>query len=172
MQKMKLSVLLIAIGFLFSNHAYSQKNKIAHLNSQKIYQSMPELKTADETLNTFVKQYEDQLTKMNNEYTDKLTEFGNTQKEMNELIKNLKIEELDNLQKRIQQFKTTAQTSVEAKKNELYTPIIDKFNTAVKTVSKKNGYKLVIDNSQSAIIYHDTEDDITNLVLIELGIKP
>ena len=60
---------------------------------------------------------------------------------------------------------------IAAKREELYKPILEKLNKAVRDVSKELGYILVFDTSTNALLYGDESLDVTERVKTKLGIK-
>ena len=88
-----------------------------------------------------------------------------------------KQQELQNLQQSIEKFRADAQASLQRKQNELIQPAFDKIQKAIEEVAKANGYTHVLNPSQPAVgltilLYAREEDDISNLVLKQLGIEP
>jgi len=87
-------------------------------------------------------------------------------------IRDAKEKELQDLQQRIQEFQTTAQEDYQKMQSDLFKPILDKANDAIKKVAKVNGFTYIYDIGTPGIVYYsDTMSiDITSLVKKELGI--
>jgi len=157
----------------FVNAGFSQTVavKIGHINSLELLSLMPEVKTADEKLQAETKTLEDQYTTMMKEYETKATEIQSQLETMDELIKNTKIKELQDTEQRIAKFQAGAQEKVAKKQEELYKPIYEKADAAIKAVADANGYTYIFDTSKGGIIYAGADaSDILSLVKTHLGI--
>ena len=165
----KTSIIFILIILISATSVFSQKAKYAFIDKDSILISMPEMKTAETELNTFVTELQNEVTKMNTEYEQKVKDYEANKEGMSELISENKIKEINELQKRIQEFQVSAQEEIIAKRDELLTPVFNKFSNAVETIAKKKGYSAVF--PITAVFYYNKNDDITRLVMSELGIK-
>jgi outer membrane protein len=105
------------------------------------------------------------------EYQTKLADFQKNEKTLQDYQKELKQQELLDLQNRIQSFQDGAQEKLQTKKQEIYSPILKKAEDAVKAVAKENGYAYVFDTSIGAVIYAQDADDIMPLVKKKLNLK-
>ncbi|NPA44838.1 MAG: OmpH family outer membrane protein [Chlorobi bacterium] len=164
-----LTLLLTAILFFTFTNLNAQKFKYGHIDGNAVYKKMPEVKKADTVYSAYVKQLEDQIKSMQDEYNAKAKDYQANEKTLSELMKETKLDELKSLGERIQKFQVSAQEEAIKKQKELYDPIRKKFNDALKSVAKKNGYKFIID--KNALLYFDEADDVTDKVEKELGIK-
>ena len=144
--------------------------KFGHINSSELLATLPEVKAADTSLAQFQRSLEGQYNDMVTEYTGKLTKFQND-KAMNDAVREVKQQELVDLQNRIQSYQESAQDKLQTKKQDLYTPILKKAEDAVKAVAKENNYAYVFDTSVGAVIYAQESDDITPLVKKKLNLK-
>jgi outer membrane protein len=85
--------------------------------------------------------------------------------------------ELQGLQQSIQKFQQDAQVSLQRKSSELVSPVFKTIQDAIDKVAKDNGYTHIFNSGQpdvglNILLYARDEDDISNLVLKELGITP
>ena len=165
------SYLTIALLLCVSLNAFSQSSKLGHINSAELLQLMPEIKSADSTLQGYQKQLEDQNQTMLNEYQGKVTDFQKNEATMPDAVKDVKQQEIQDLQQRIQAFQQTAQDKFQQKKEELYSPILKKAEDAIKAVAKENNYAYVFDTSAGAVIYSQESDDLMGIVKKKLGLK-
>jgi outer membrane protein len=90
---------------------------------------------------------------------------------MTDAVRTAKESELADLQKRFQDYQNTAQQQVEAKRNELGKPIIEKVRAAAAQVAKEKGYTYVINSSQTDLIVSPPGDDLMAGVKAKLGLK-
>ncbi|MBL7915134.1 MAG: OmpH family outer membrane protein [Bacteroidia bacterium] len=166
------SIKLLAIIFILATGAIqAQTLKFGHINSTQLLTQMPETKMADSTLQKFGTTLEAQLKTMTNEYQSKVTEFRANEATMSEPIKEAKAKEINDLETRIQDFQESAQTSLQKKKEEIYTPIIKKAEDAIKGIAKEKGYSYIFDTSVGVVLYAQESDDVMPLVKAKLGLK-
>ena len=90
---------------------------------------------------------------------------------LSEVAREAKIQDAMLLEQRIQQYEQTSQQKLDAKKAELFQPLITSTTEIIKTVAKENGYTYVIDNSLSILIMAPDGDDILPLVKKKLNIQ-
>jgi outer membrane protein len=167
MKKLILFSVLIS-GIFFS--ASAQKFKYGHLNGSVVFNEIPDVKKADTLLKNFTTQFEEQIKKMSTEYEQKVKNYQDNEAVTNDLIKKTQVEEINALSEKIQKFQVAAQDAVNKKREELYQPIITRFQDVLKKVSKDNGLRFIIDSSKGFLLYSDEADDVTKLVEKELGI--
>ncbi len=165
------SYVAIALLLCISVNAYSQSNKLGHINSAELLQLMPEIKAADSSLQAYQKSLEDQNQAMLNEYQGKVTDYQKNETTMPDAVKDVKQQEIQDLQQRIQTFQQTAQDKFQQKKEELYSPILKKAEDAIKQVAKENNYAYVFDTSAGAVIYAQDSDDLMPIVKKKLNLK-
>ncbi|HQE11790.1 MAG TPA: OmpH family outer membrane protein [Flavipsychrobacter sp.] len=167
---MKKIVLAIAVAVLCSASSVVAQ-KFGYVNSQELLASMPEAKKADSSLQLFAKSYQDQIESMIKEYQKKGQEYQAQEKTMTEAVKEVKMRDLQKLEENIQQTQQSAQDKVAKKKEDLFTPILEKADKAIKEVAKANNYDYVFDASAGALLYAKDSDNILPLVKTKLGIK-
>jgi len=167
-----LKVALVAFSMLFVGNFAKAQTKIGYINFQALLGQLPEAKTVKSTLDLYQKQFIDQLTVMNTEYVTKGQEYQKGAATMTDAIRTAKQTELQDIQKRMQDYQNNAQQQVEAKSNELIKPLSDKARAALSAVAKEKGYTYVFDSSQgSPIIISPDGDDLMDAVKVKLGIK-
>ncbi len=162
----------IAIALLLVlSFSTTQAQKFGHINSSGLLQLMPEVKRADSALQLYQKSLEDLNESMTKEYSAKLNGYQTNGATMNDAVKQVKEQELGDLEQRIQKFQADAQDKFASKKDELYSPILKKAEEAIKAVAIDNGYAYIFDTSVGAVIYSQESDNIIELVKKKLGIK-
>lgn len=164
-------VTFLALVCIGSSYANAQKFKYAYVDFRKVINQMPEKRQADSLLQIFVAELEAEVKKMQNEYVTKANAYKQQEAGMSEIIKKTKADELNSLNKRIQDFQVEAQKEIQKKQQELYKPVREKFNEALEAVVDEQGYRFVIDNSEGMLLYKKEEDNAEKYVLKELGIK-
>jgi len=167
---LKLSVLLLAFLTITVSTTFAQK--YGHLNSGNILSSLPEVKAADSSMETFQKQkmgqyqdkikvFQEKLAKVQKDIAEgKLTPIQQQQKEA----------EFQKEQEAIMKFEQQIQTDVAKKREDLLKPILEKVDNAIKAVGKENGYQFIFDTSAGALLYAVDSDDVAPLVKAKLGL--
>lgn len=167
--------MILACGIMIGSVAKAQTTsmKIAYINSAVLLQAMPERINADSALSKYTRTFQDQIELMTKEFQTKLQVFQKEEKTMSDAMKEVKAKELQDLQARIESTQQSAQDKIQQKKQDLYTPILEKADKAIKDVAKEKNYDYIFDvNSQGGgIVYSKDEYDITALVKAKMGIK-
>jgi outer membrane protein len=169
--KKLLKVALIAVCIVFAGNLAKAQSKIGYVAVDAIVDQMPETKAAIKTITDYNKQFIDQLTTMNNELQSKGQAYQAQRATMTDAIRTAKESELNDLQKRFQDYQNTAQQQVQAKQAELGKPIIEKVRAAVAQVAKEKGYSYVINASQTDLVVSPPGDDLAAEVKAKLGLK-
>lgn len=160
-------IVIVAVG---TSSFTANAQKIAHIDLDSLISIMPESKTAQQAVQDYAKQLEQQVTAMQTELQTKYEEYQAKSKDWAEVVRASKEKELNDLNQRIQDFQTQAQSDYQKKSAELSKPVYDKAKVAIDDVAKTNGFKYVLDTSTGIVIYHEPSDDIFSLVVKKLGI--
>ena len=169
----KVFLLLVAI---ISLSVAASAQKFGHITTDDIIQAMPETKAAQTALETEGKKLEEQLQAMGVEYQNKVQAYQeNVQladaapEKWSLALRADKEQEIMQLQERIQRFQENAQQSIQQKRNDLFKPIMDKLDAAIKKVATNGGYVYVMDKANVLFINETISVDLTNEVKKELG---
>lgn len=170
--KKTIAITLIA-AFAFFGTASAQQ-KIGHINSLEILQAMPEFKQMNSDVEKQKGAYQKALETMYGDYEKKQKEVQDLSKQGGntpDAILESKIQELQDLQKRIQDFESKVNDELQKLQQEKLKPINDKYLKAVKEVAVASGYSYVLDVVSGAVAYFpEGSDDVTPLVMKKLGI--
>jgi outer membrane protein len=164
---------LIAFSLFFglsAENTFAQKLKYGYVNADKILSEMPEIEIANKELEVYVKEINDYINSKNEEFKKKQADFQLNEKNLSDIIKTDRQEELNKLAANIKQFQLDAQNTINKKKQDLYQSAIVKLKDAIKAVAKENSYRFIIDNSDGKMLYCEEEDNVDKLVLAKLGI--
>jgi len=121
-------------------------------------------------LEDYANQLKITLDAMRKEYETKVAEFQGKQDVMTDIIKNNKIKEITDLEKRITEFQQTAEADLQKKEQSLLQPIIDKAKNAINEVAKEGSFTYILDSSVGVVLYSVESDDILPLVKKKLGL--
>ena len=164
--------LLILIAVILGVSTVSAQ-KFARINLQDVVMAMPEFEEMQKNLEAFGKDLQEQMEQIQVEFNNKLADFQKNQATMAASIKQMKQQELEQLQQRFGEFQQIAQQDFQKKQAELFEPVQKKAQEAVQKVSKSAGYIAVFDTSIQSLAYFDEAQlvDIAPLVKKELGIE-
>jgi len=163
------AIVLVALTCLTSN-LFAQ-DKFGHIHSEQLLMIMPETATADAAIQEYNQMLETQLQAMYGEYQTKAGEFQANESLMTDIVKEAKIKEIQDLEVRIQQFQQSSQESIQQKRNEVLSPLLEKAQNAINEVAVDNGYTYIFDISLGTIVYGQESKDIMPLVKAKLGIQ-
>ena len=147
------------------------QNKFGHIHSEKLLMEMPETADAEKSIQEYNQMLESQLQTMYGEYQSKAGEFQNNESLMTDIVKEAKIKEIQDLELRIQQFQQSSQESIQQKRNEVLSPLLEKAQNAINEIAKENNYTYIFDISLGSIAYGEESKDIMPLVKDKLGIN-
>lgn len=163
-------VLVLWIGLAFSASA----QKYGHLNFGNLLSAMPETKAADEALKQFQQEMVAKSDTMAKKFQAKYVAAAKDVQEgkLSPLQQQQKEEELKKEQESIVQYQQEVSQKVQAKREELLKPIIDKAEKTIADHAKTNGYVMVFDTSVfNAILFAQETDDLMPAIRTKLGIK-
>jgi outer membrane protein len=164
-----LKIVVVGVSLVVSSFTAGAQ-KIAHINLDSLITLMPESKTAQQSVQDYAKQLEQQVTAMQTELQSKYEAYQAGSKDLAEVVRASKEKELNDLNQRIQDFQQQAQTDYQKKSAELSKPVYEKAKKAIDQVAKENGYRYALDTSSGIVLYNEPADDIIGLVIKKLGI--
>ena len=163
MKKIIITLLLIAPMALSAQ-------KFGHINTQELFTQMPEVAVVKLQMDTIQGQYEAQLASMNEEIQKKMQDYQAQEATMADAVKQIRQQELQEMNQRIQLFYQTAEQDIQKKQQELLAPIHEKMAKAIKAVGERENYTYIFD-SQAMVHIGNDAIDATPAVKKELGIK-
>lgn len=169
-------IAVVAVALLSAGVVNGQQ-KIGHVNSAEIIQSMPEFATASTELDTLSKAKQGELQAMfaifqqiQADAQEKYRNRSEANKDsIDAEIQTLSLE-LQDIERRMQESQQLAEQELRQKEEELMSPIYQKAGTAVQNVAKEQGYAYVFDIASTSIPYFQGGDDLTDQVKTKLGI--
>jgi outer membrane protein len=162
--------IILALG---GHSAIAQSFKFGHINSDELIQAMPEYDSATVKLEKFRKELVNALELMQVELNTKNEAYQKESKNLSDIVKQTKEQELMDMQKRIQDFQANAQQQLQNKQTEVFQPIYAKVDKAIKDIGKENGFLYVFDVAKGSLLYFD-ETKSTNIMPLakaKLGLK-
>lgn len=167
-----MKIVLVTALLLAGANVFAQNYKFGHINTNELFALMPERDSAQQILQKYAKELEDQLETMRVELNNKYNDYLNEQENLTTLIKQTKEQEINDLDQRIRGFETTAQQELQRKEAELFQPIYEKANNAIQEVAKENGFTYIFDLVTRTVLYFSEDsENILPLVKKKLGIE-
>jgi outer membrane protein len=168
-----IAVVIFIIGFI-SQDAFAQNLKFGHIASDELIQSLPEYDSATKKIEKFRQDLINALELMQVELNNKSEAYNKESKNLTDIVKQTKEQELMDMNNRIQQFQASAQQQLQEKQAEYFQPIMAKVDKAIKDIGKENGFVYIFTVGQgSSLVYFD-ETKSTNILPLaktKLGIK-
>ena len=160
----------IIITIMLALPMIASAQKFGHISTQELFAQMPEVAQIKLQMDTIQGQYENQLASMNEEIQKKVQDYQAQEATMADAIKQIRQQEIQEMQQRIQLFYQTAEQDIQRKQQELLAPVHEKMAKAIKAVGEREGYTYIFDSAAMVHIGTDAQD-VTPAVKKELGIK-
>jgi outer membrane protein len=167
-----IAALMIIMAFV-GRSAMAQNLKFGHVNSDELIKALPEFDSANVKLEKFRKELVNYLELLSVELNNKSEAYNKESKNLTDIIRQSKEQELVEMQRKIQEFQTNAQEQLQNKQVELFQPVYAKVDKAIKDVGKENGFMYVFDIAKGSLLYFD-ETKSTNVLALakaKLGLK-
>lgn len=174
MKRILVIATLIIIVALWGVNTKAQSLKFGHINSDELIQALPEFDSANVSLENFRKELINALELMTVELNNKSDAYNKETKNLSELVRQNREQELVDMNRRIQEFQTNAQQQLQEKQASLFQPIMAKVDKAIKDVGKENGFIYILSVGQGSPLVYFDETKSTNVMVLakaKLGIK-
>ncbi|MCD4792229.1 MAG: OmpH family outer membrane protein [Bacteroidales bacterium] len=172
---LRLSIVVFFLTTAFGTVS-AQKLKFGHTNSQKLVEEMPETKKAREELQTITEKHKKRFEEMQAEYQQKYTEIlenselaDESPEKWDELTMEDKQAEFMSLQQRIQAYEQNASEKINQKQVELFTPITEKVQNAIKAVAEEEEFIYIFDESTLLYFSKTQSIDVTDKIKKKLA---
>lgn len=167
---MKKLIALLLMLLPFAGAVNAQEVKIAFVNTQEVFMALPEVADMQKKLEDLNAKYKKELETMQGEYQKKYSDFIAQQDSLTENIKVRRMQEVQDMQQRMDNFVQVAQQDVAKQQQDLLTPIQQKIQDAIKAVGAEKGYTYIID--PQVLLYQGSNAvDATQFVKAKLGLK-
>lgn len=149
----------------------AQTLKFGTVNPTEIFNVMPDVATANNTLKTLQEKYEAQAKPLQEELTKKINEYQELEKnKAAQATLDAKQKEFEDLKTRYDNFMQTAQKDMSQQQETLLAPIQQKLMNAIQAVGAEGGYAGIIDSA--TLLYKGNNiEDVSSKVKAKLGIK-
>ena len=165
-----LSVLFLIISATLS--AQNTQVTVAYVNTTDLLNAFPAKEAATQKLTVLSENYKKELELMQNEYNKKYSDYITYQASLSENIKLRRMQELTELESRINQFMELAQKDIENKEKELLEPLKQKIKNAIHAVGIEQRYTVIYDLANPGIAFVSPDAINANpYVKSKLGIR-
>lgn len=170
MMKRLITALVFSGAFL---SLFAQEGLFGYIGFNSTLKLMPEYMEAEINLRKIQSDYREEIERSKREFERQYIEFMLEQDQLSPTIVAKRQKELQLLMDNNAQFRDKVQAELEAKRNELLTPIRKKLLNAVSTVCKEQGLDYVVDTGSGTYLYINESRgvDISPLVFKLVGIE-
>ena len=140
------TLLIAAIVFLGANQISAQ-TKTAHVDVNEIMAKLPAMLDAQKQLEKLSATYDSEYKKMVEEYQGKLKKYEAEAATVTEAVNGERSKEVQDMQKRIVDYRDNAQKELQQKESDIVKPIMEKVRASIQKVGKAKGFQYVLDGS-------------------------
>lgn len=161
--------LIVLLFMILPLGAMSQESKIAFVNTQDVFMALPDANELEKKMADLNEKYKVELKQMQDEFNNKYSAYIAQQDSLTENIKLRRMQEIEDIRGRMDNFMQVAQQDMQKKQQELLAPIQEKIQKAIKAVGEEKGYTYIID--PQVLLYTGSHAvDATPFVRTKLGI--
>ncbi len=166
MKKMK-SLFVAIMLFVGATSFVNAQNKIAHIDTQALAESKPEMKAAQSQLENLQRTYDTEIKTLVKEFETKIKQYEVEAESKTAEVNAKRAEEVQGMQANINAYRQGAMEDLQKKQEDLIAPILEKARTAIQKVGRSQGYQYVLDSS--SLLLAEGKDLLVD-VKKELGI--
>ena len=141
------TLLIAAILMLGANQTINAQAKTAHVDVSEIMTKMPAMLDAQKQLDKLSTTYDGEYKKMVEEYQGKLKKYEAEAATVTEAVNGDRSKEVQDMQKRIVDYRDNAQKELQQKESDIVKPIMEKVRASIQKVGKAKGFQYVLDGS-------------------------
>ena len=160
------TLLIAAMLVLGANQTINAQTKTAHVDVSEIMTKMPAMLDAQKQLDKLSTTYDGEYKKMVEEYQGKLKKYEAEAATVTEAVNGDRSKEVQDMQKRIVDYRDNAQKELQQKESDIVKPIMEKVRASIQKVGKAKGFQYVLDGS-TLLLADDT--NLTADVKKDLG---
>ncbi len=146
-----LSVLFLTISAILS--AQNSQVTVAYVNTTDLLNAFPAKEAATQKLIVLSENYKKELELMQNEYNKKYSDYITYQSSLAENIKLRRMQELTELENKMQQFMQLAQKDIEQQEKAMLEPLKKQISDAIRQVGIEQNYTVIYDLANPGIAF-------------------
>lgn len=162
---------VFAILATLSPFTAGAEDKIGHIDFDELIRIMPGYEAAQKSLEKYEKELASRVQNMQKELEAKVEAYSKEESELADSVKVLRLQEIIDLDNRIDEYASSADQSYQLKRDEILQPIIEKARQTIADVAKENGFTYILHKNDSIILYFDESRDILPLVKKKLDAR-
>ncbi|WP_295335734.1 OmpH family outer membrane protein [Flavobacterium sp.] len=143
MKRLK-SLLIATVLFLGASQTINAQAKTAHVDVNEIISKMPAMLDAQKQLEKLSATYDAEYKTMADEYTNKMKKYEQEANTVGDAVNQTRQAEMQDLVKRITDYRDNAQKELQKKESDLVKPLMDKIKASIQKVGKAKGYQYVL----------------------------
>ena len=151
MMKQFKTLVIVAIISLSGNQAINAQAKTGHVDVSDIMAKMPAMIEAQKQLEKLSGTYDTEYKTMVGEYQNKLKKYEQDATTVTEAVNETRSKEVQDMQKRIVDYRDNAQKELQQKEADIVKPIMEKVKASIQKVGKAKGYQYVL-NSEGLLL--------------------
>ena len=164
--------LLIMVCAVLLTAGIASAQKVGHVHSLQLLSQLPEIAVADSLLGIYQVELQakgdSMLTALQKDYQAYVQEAQSGS--ISQMQAQAREASLQQQQTALQGFEQAGQQLILKKRQELYDPILQKVDVAIKEIGKEEGYQMIFDSSVQAMVYTNGSEDIMLKVMAKLGL--
>jgi len=151
MMKQFRTLVIAAIMLIGGNQAINAQAKTAHVDVSEIMSKMPAMLDAQKQLEKLSGTYDTEYKTMVEEYQNKLKKYEQEASTVGETVNETRSKEVQDMQKRIVDYRDNAQKELQQKETDIVKPIMDKVKASIQKVGKAKGFQYIF-NSEGLLL--------------------
>lgn len=145
------TLLIAGLIFVGANQVANAQAKTAHVDVAEIMAKLPAMVDAQKQLEKLSGTYDVEYKGMVDEYQGKLKKYEGEAATVTEAVNDTRSKEVQDMQKRIVDYRDNAQKELQAKEADIVKPIMEKVKLSIQKVGKAKGFQYVL-NSEGLLL--------------------
>ncbi|MDR1980404.1 MAG: OmpH family outer membrane protein [Tannerellaceae bacterium] len=161
--------LIVLLLLLLPLGAFAQEVKIAYVNVNEVMMALPDVSNMERDIAALNEKYTAEMKLLENDYQKKAADYVAQQDSLTENIKLRRMQDIEDLRTKMENFGQIAQQDVQKKYEELFQPIQQKVQNAIKAIGDEKGYTYIFNNN-GLLYISPNATDATPFVRTKLGL--
>ena len=140
-------LLIAAMLVLRAKQTINAQTRSSHVDVSEMMTKMPAMLDAQKQLDKLSTTYDGEYKKMVEEYQGKLKKYEAEAATVTEAVNGDRSKEVQDMQKRIVDYRDNAQKELQQKESDIVKPIMEKVRASIQKVGKAKGFQYVLDGS-------------------------
>lgn len=145
------TLVIAAMMLVGGSQAINAQAKTAHVDVSDIMAKMPAMLDAQKQLEKLSATYDTEYKTMVDEYQGKLKKYEQEAATVGDAANETRSKEVQDMQKRIVDYRDNAQKELQTKESDIVKPIMDKVKASIQKVGKAKGFQYVF-NSEGLLL--------------------